>query len=75
LDAKIDSDYYKLFTSLGGTLKDLLDIAGTILYNYKVGKTIRQTINNNRSGESERKIYDDTLKIYYKDNAPSMMRG
>ena len=36
LNEKIDTDYYKLFTSLGGTLKDLLDIAGTILYNYKV---------------------------------------
>lgn len=75
LGEKIDLDYYKLFTSLGGTLKDLLDIAGTILYNYKVGKTIRNIINNNSSEESERKIYDDNLKTYYPEEAPNMMRG
>lgn len=75
LDAKIDQDFYDVFVSLGGELKDLLDIAGTILYNYKVGKVIKQKIDSNTSLDSERKIYDDNIKHYFGENSPNMMRG
>jgi hypothetical protein len=44
LNIKIDLDYYKIYNSVGGKLDHLLNIAGTLLYNYKVGKTVYNTV-------------------------------
>jgi hypothetical protein len=39
-DKRINNDFLDIFTNIGGTLGELINIAGTILYNYKVGKYI-----------------------------------
>lgn len=75
LDARIDNDFFDIYKSLGGELKDLFDIAGSILYSYKVGKTISKEILKN-SNQSERKTYDEEIKNnnYFENDRP-IMRG
>jgi hypothetical protein len=38
---EINSEFMDLFTQNDGNISDLLEIAGTVLYNYKLGKVIQ----------------------------------
>ena len=77
LGITIDQNFYEnIYVPVGGNLKDLIDIIGEILYNYKVGKTIKNFIDNKSSSLiSDREIYDENIKQFYGENVPNMMRG
>ena len=71
---RINNDFLDIFTNIGGTLGELINIAGTILYNYKVGKYIYQKIQSQK-GTPEKEVYDAEIAKFYSENPPSPARG
>ena len=78
-DKPITKNYLDIYTGLGGKVSDLLDLAGTILYNYKVGKVVNNRIKElkvNDPNTSLREFYDREIKDnnYYGGGTPDVMR-
>lgn len=72
----INKEYLTIFVGLGGKLNDLLNLAGTILYNYKIGKVINEKLANHKSiTVSLREVYDKEIEKFYKNNPPDVMRN
>ncbi len=71
---EINSEFMDLFIQNNGNISDLLEIAGTVLYNYKLGKVIQQDIKQN-PGKKAKELYDTKVKEFYTKNPPTTIRG
>jgi len=65
---KVDDNFISIYKSIRGeqSLKELFDIAGSILYNYKVGKTLNAKTYND---------YQSHIGDFYNGTEIRMSRG